>query len=357
MSEYVSIYRVISKPGIIDLFINSKYTYLNAMLNCSLAVRNANVFTFVSNQFNLYEGEQRFSIHHSFRDISVHGMSLIINVFDQQGVQVGGCNKSLQVESEQTSQPLINVTGEISRITEGGNISIEIAGIAFRIHTYYNDNLQQLKDYVTTREPVCDVCIAEEELHKEEERLIKKEKYPPTGATIEMYALQKMVAESLVNYNCFEIHGAAFAVDQNGYIFTADSGTGKTTHMRLWLQNLKNAFVVNGDHPIVKVDKDIMVCGSPWCGKEGLNTNIAVPLKAIILMERSKENSIIEISMKEALTELIRQVYRPSESDKMSKTLRLISLLEGKVKFYRYKFDNFAEDAFFISYRKIYLGL
>lgn len=357
MREYVSIYRVISKPGRIELIINSKYTYLNAKLNCSLAVGGTIVFTFVSNQFNLYEGEQRLTINHSFRNISAHGMNLIINVVDQQGLQVGGCNKSLQDDSEQPPQSQIKVTGEISRITEGGRISIDVAGIAFRIHTHYNCNLQMLEDYITTKEPVCDVCIEDEKIHKETERLSRKEKNPPSEATIEMYALRNIVSESLTKYNCFQIHGAAFAVDQSGYIFTADSGTGKTTHMRLWLKNLKNAFVVNGDQPIVKIDKDIMVCGSPWCGKEGLNTNTVVPLKAIILMERSNENFVVEISMKEALTELIRQVYRPLDPTMMSTTLHLVSLLEGKVKFYRYKFDNFAEDAFNISYRKVHLGL
>lgn len=357
MSEYVSICRVISKPEIIKLLINSEYTYLNVKLICSFSIRNAVVFTYISDQFNLYEGEQWFTIHHSFFDISAHGLNLTIKLVDQKGVQVGGCHKMLQADSEQMNQSMIKVTGRISRSTKGGSITIEVAGIAFRIYTRYNDNLQQLEDYITTKVPVYDICIKEEEIHKEKELLKRIEKYPPTDATIEMYALRDLVSDFLVNYNCFRIHGAAFAVDQSGYIFTADSGIGKTTHMRLWLNNLNNAYVVNGDQPIVKIDKDIKICGSPWCGKEGLNNNIDVPLKAIILMERSNENSIFEISMKEALTELIRQVHRPSDSTKMITTLHLVSSLEGKVKFYRYRFDNFAEDAFSISYRKVHLGL
>ena len=357
MSEYVSIGRVISKPEKIELFLDSKYTYLNAKLVCSFAGDSAIAFSYMSDQFNLYEGGQWFTIHHSFYDISARGGDLTIRVFDQKGIQVGEYHKRLQDESEETNLSMIEVKGGISRITKGGKITIAVAGIAFRICTHYNDNLQRMADYITTKEPVCDICVEEEELHKERERLNKSEKYPPNEATIEMYTLRKLVSESLLNYNCFQIHGAAFAVDQSGYIFTADSGTGKTTHMRLWLNNLKNAYVVNGDQPIVKIDKDVRICGSPWCGKEGLNTNIDVTLKAIVLMERSNINSIVEISIKDALTELIRQVYRPLDSKKMSTTLRLLSLLEGRVKFYRYKFNNFADDAFSVSYKKVHLDL
>ena len=352
-----SISHIISKKERIDLAIISMHTYLNAKLICSFVTDKTVYLTYESGRFNLYEGEQWFSIQHPFSNIIAHGLYLKMKIVDQESVVVGECCRYLQDDSGKTPQPMIKVTGDIGRITEGGAITVEVAGIAYKLHTHYNDNLRQLEDYISTKEPVCDVCIAEDNIRKEKECLYRLYKYPPSEATMEMYALRNMVSDSLVDYNCFRIHGAAFAVDGKGYIFTADSGTGKTTHMRLWLKNLQNAYVVNGDQPIVKVGQGVMVCGSPWCGKEGLNTNTAVPLKAIIIMERSAENSIDEISMKEALIEIIRQVYKPLDASKMIKTLHLLSLLDGKIKFYRFKFNNFADDAFSVAYSKIHIGL
>lgn len=356
MYDCVFICQVISRPQKIDLVINSRYTYLNAELICSLRTEQAAILSYRSNQFNLYEGEQLYSIRHGFSKLDISTVMLTIEIVDHNRNCICCYNQYSQENAQQDAPSLINVSGEISRQTEGGSITIEVGGIPFRIHSHYNGVLQQLKDYITKEKPICDITIKEEEILRIKEEFDKTCKYPPTKSEIEMYAVRQVVSESILDFNCFQIHGAAFAVDNCGYIFTADSGTGKTTHMQLWLKNLNNAYVVNGDQPIVKVVQNIMVCGSPWCGKEGLNSNVAVPLKAIIIMERSNENSIVEISMSEALIELIRQVYRPSDSVKMSKTLQLLSALEGKVKFYRFKFDNFADDAFSVSYKKVHMG-
>ena len=356
MSEHVFICRVISKPEGINFIISSKHTYLRAMLICSLITDQKTIFSYNSEQFDLYEGEQLLLVRHSFSQLIVRGTMLTVDLIDQNGERVDRQSIFLQNEVEKNYVPLIETKGNICRVTNGGRITIELAGVAFGIYAHYNDVLEQLQTYITNRESDCDVSVEMEDILKEKEKADKTYKYPPTISEIELYALRKRVSESILNYNCFQIHGAAFAVDKCGYIFTADSGIGKTTHMRLWMNNLNNAYVVNGDQPLVKVGTEVMVCGSPWCGKEGWNKNVEVPLKAIVIMERSKANSIIEISMSEALVELLRQVHRPSDSAQMKMTLQLLSLLEGRIKFYRFMFNNFAEDAFSVSYNKIHLG-
>lgn len=355
MGEHVFICRVISKPERIDFIISSIHTYLKARLICSLINDHRIILSYHSEQFDLYEGEQLLSIRHSFSQLMVRGAMLAVDLIDQNGERVDRQCIFLQNEVEKNSNPLIETKGNISRVTNGGRITIELAGVAFKIYAHFNEVLEQLQAYITNKESDCEVCVDMEDILKEKEKADKLYIYPPTISEVESYALRKIVSESILNYNCFQIHGAAFAVDRCGYIFTADSGIGKTTHMRLWMKKLKNAYVVNGDQPIVKVATEIMVCGSPWCGKEGWNSNVEVPLKAIVIMERSKENSIIEISMSEALVELLRQVHKPSDAVKMRMTLQLLSLLEGRIKFYRFKFNNFAEDAFSVSYNKVYL--
>ena len=355
MDKEISICQIISLMKKVDITIMAKHTFLNSKLVCSFFHNDTVIFTFISNHIDLFEGAQSFIINHNFSDLCFNNVTLIIEIFDQSGIRQCIYEKSLQQEDEPYSKFPVMVTGDLVRKSEGGIITIGIGGVVYRIHSLYDQVLYQCKDYLTTNDPDEEITITLDDINNEKNELKRVLRRSPKDPEIEMYAVRRKVSESILDYNGFQIHGAAVAIDNQGYIFTADSGTGKTTHIKLWLSNHPNAYVVNGDHPIVKIEKNIMVYGSPWCGKEGMNTNAAVCLKAIVLMERSKENSIAEISMNEALVELIRQIYKPLDTIKMKKTLQLLSSLNGKVKFYKFKFNNFAEDAFSISYGTIHI--
>ena len=172
---------------------------------------------------------------------------------------------------------------------------------------------------------------------------------------LESLAVCRQIAVQMLDYSTFLMHGAVIALDdQTSFMFTAKSGTGKTTHIRKWLENAPGAFVVNGDKPLIKIaGEEAIAYGTPWCGKEHLNTNIGVPLRAIVLMERSEDNEIEEISFSQAFPTLLQQTYRPSDADKMRKTLSLLSALNGKMKFYRFRFNNLKPDAFRVSYEAL----
>ena len=78
-----------------------------------------------------------------------------------------------------------------------------------------------------------------------------------------------------------------------------------------------------------------------------------VPLKAIILMERGDNNNIEEIPFGMAFPFLLQQTYRPSDGEKIQKTLKLLVQLKGKVRFYRFIFNNLKEDAFDVAYHAV----
>lgn len=170
---------------------------------------------------------------------------------------------------------------------------------------------------------------------------------------IETMVVLRGVAEGLVDFGAFAIHGAAIAVNNNAFLFTADSGVGKTTHILKWLNNVPNCFVVNGDKPFIRIDDIPIVCSSPWAGKESLYTNTKVPLKAIVFMERSSDNVINEISFMEAFPMLYKQVYRPKDAKKMKKTLALLNKLRQKVTFYKFRFNNFKSDCLETAYNAL----
>jgi hypothetical protein len=132
-------------------------------------------------------------------------------------------------------------------------------------------------------------------------------------------------------------HGSCVAVDGQGYLFTAKSGTGKSTHARLWREYLEGrALMINDDKPLIRLTENgAVVCGTPWDGKYRLSTNISVPLKALCILERAEENSLRKITASQALPALLRQVYRPGDREALVRTMDLIGRLSGSVCLYR----------------------
>ena len=158
-----------------------------------------------------------------------------------------------------------------------------------------------------------------------------------SDAYLETLAVYRKIAEKMPEYDTFLCHGSAIAVDGVAYIFTAKSGVGKSTHARLWRELLGDrAVTVNDDKPLIRVNGEkAIVYGTPWDGKHHLSTNIAVPVRAICILERAAENHIHEITPSEALPMLLQQVYRPMNTVAMEQTLHLIDRLVECVKLYR----------------------
>ena len=149
--------------------------------------------------------------------------------------------------------------------------------------------------------------------------------------------MYRKIAEIMPKYDTFMIHGSAVSVDWESYLFIAKSGTGKSTHVKLWLELLGDrALIVNDDKPFIRVsDNEARIYGTPYSGKEGLNTNVSVPLKAVCILERSESNRIEPIDFSNAFPILIQQTYHPSDREMFNRTLDLLDRLKGFVKFYR----------------------
>lgn len=154
---------------------------------------------------------------------------------------------------------------------------------------------------------------------------------------LETLALYRKIAEGLLEYDTLLFHGSVIALDGEGYCFTAKSGTGKSTHTRLWREQFgRRAVMVNDDKPLLRLTgQGVLAYGTPWDGKHRLSNNISVPLKAICILSRSKTNRIEQIAQQETLPMLIQQSYRPADEDKLGKTLMLADRLGKSVKLYR----------------------
>ncbi len=150
-----------------------------------------------------------------------------------------------------------------------------------------------------------------------------------TDDYLETLAVYRKVAEAMPLFDTLLVHGSCVAVDGEGYLFCAPSGTGKSTHVRLWRKILDaRAHMVNDDKPLVVVsDAGATAYGTPWDGKHHLSTNISVPLRSICLVERSPENRIRRAEAVEAYPRVLRQIYRPKDAGALARTLVLVDTL------------------------------
>ena len=163
----------------------------------------------------------------------------------------------------------------------------------------------------------------------------------------------KKISEKMLLFNTFLMHGAVVALNNYAYMFTAPSGTGKSTRIKLWKELYPESIVVNGDKPFIHIDnKQVIAYGSPWSGKEGWDTNIGVPLQAIFILERVEEgeaSSIRKIDTGKAFPTLFRQSYHPENPELMRKTLFLLKELEEKVCIYKFR-SELAPEAIELAY-------
>ena len=158
-----------------------------------------------------------------------------------------------------------------------------------------------------------------------------------TDGYLETLAIYRKIADKMLEHDTILFHGSCVAVDGEGYLFTAKSGTGKSTHTRLWREYFgARAVMVNDDKPLIRITSEgATVFGTPWNGKHALGENIAVTLRAICVLERDLENHIERVEKKSIYPMLLQQTHRPQSPVKMAKMLTLVDRLAAKVGLYR----------------------
>ena len=117
------------------------------------------------------------------------------------------------------------------------------------------------------------------------------EKFSFDNALMIIYALATASESTLL------FHSSVIAYENKAYMFLGKSGTGKSTHSRLWLKNFQSAALLNDDNPVVRIfkDKSIKVYGSPWSGKTPCYKNLEFPLGGIVSLSQAKSNKISEL--------------------------------------------------------------
>ena len=211
----------------------------------------------------------------------------------------------------------------------------KIADIVFEAQTKYAYTVKLCEKYQYFGEQPCafKAIITEEDILAEKKLC---NTYP--DAYLESLALfRKLCDYILKNANGFILHSSAIMVDGKAYLFTAPSGTGKSSHAKLWRELLGDrAVMINDDKPIVRfVDGDFFVYGTPWNGKHKLGENCKAKIKAICALSQEKENLIRKATVPEMLLVILNQTIRPKEIKEMDTLLALLDKMLKSVEIYK----------------------
>ena len=181
----------------------------------------------------------------------------------------------------------------------------------------------------------------------------KAEKYPMFDETGVAYMEScKQFCSQLLNFGGFYLHSSAVAMDGRAFLFSGPSGMGKSTHTRLWQQIHGDAAqVFNDDKPALRrIDDRWYAYGTPWCGKDGINQNMKVPLAGICFLRRGQENMIRRMEPLEATARILSQTIRRFRSaERLDLLLGLVDQLVREIPVYEF-FNRPEPEAAWISY-------
>ena len=235
------------------------------------------------------------------------------------------------------------------------SFNIRVTGQVAAVSAIFESTRSHCKDYLCEDAADFDIRITPEDIAFEREKSVQEDRLegkPPRSfpdAYLETIAVQRRLAERLFDADVLLFHGSVVAVDGAAYLFTAKSGTGKSTHTKLWREGFgSRAVMINDDKPFLQLTgKEVSIHGSPWSGKHGLDSNIRVPLKGICLLERGAEN-VIRQAAPEEVRDLLKG-FRPQTAEQSETYEQLLAQLLKKVPLW-HMYCNTEQDAAIIAY-------
>ena len=231
----------------------------------------------------------------------------------------------------------------------------EFADLKVKVKYNHDELLRFAKDYLS--EGKHDFCVSVHgyDILKEKKMSVLKYKIPEWE--YETLAVARKFCIKAAEYGVILFHCSAIAVDGQAYLFAAPSGTGKSTHARLWREMLGGrAEMVHDDKPFVRFKDGVpYVYGSPWNGKHRLSSNISRPIKGICFLEQGAENQIKRIAPREALPRLCRQIFYSRNEKNFGEVMNVAGKLCSSVPLYVMQ-CNISREAAEMSYKTMSEG-
>lgn len=170
------------------------------------------------------------------------------------------------------------------------------------------------------------------------------ERFRDGFSVINMLALERLFPRR----GGFFLHSSHVNVNGRALVFSAPSGTGKSTQAELWRVHA-GAAVINGDRSLLRKRDGVWHAhGCPMCGTSGIHLQGAEPIHAIVMLEQGKDNSLVRLGAKEAFSLLYPQVTVPRWNRELVLTaMELLDSVIAGIPVYRYSCTK-TEDAVFV---------
>ena len=210
----------------------------------------------------------------------------------------------------------------------------KIADLIVEYTAKYDDLKRLSEQFIYNGEGKADITLSVTD--KQLENMLSRSVEGTTIGGIENLAISSEFNHEAIKHGVMLVHSSALIYNNGAYLFSADSGVGKSTHTKLWLKAFGDkVHIMNDDKPVVRLyDDHAQAYGTPFDGGSGIALNESYPLKAIIFVERGEENSVRIPENKEIIQKLYFQTARMVNRETAEKMLVNMERLLHLTKFY-----------------------
>ncbi len=213
-----------------------------------------------------------------------------------------------------------------------------IAEMNIAVEPRYDYTKRLLADYaVDDSECELSVTVTDEMIAYEQKLNIDIHGEKMNDAPCEAVAILRVICDHIIHRGGFFLHCSCLKYRGKAVIFTAPSGTGKSTHADLWMKHFGDAVeMINDDKPLVREQEDgFVIYGTPWRGKHSRGANISAPIGAVFFLAQAPENSVEPVDSFTALSLLMQQTVIPRGKEDTSALLEMLGRLIEQVPMYR----------------------
>lgn len=211
---------------------------------------------------------------------------------------------------------------------------VKIADLITELYPKYDYTIQLAKPFLYDGDRQTDIRLSVSDEYLES--LMKRAAKGVEIDALENFAFSCKFNVKAIKFKTMLIHSSALIYNGGAYLFSGDSGVGKSTHTRLWLKAFGDkVHIMNDDKPVVKMYEDkALAFGTPFDGGSSIALNKVYPLKAVVFVERGEQNSVRVPDNKEIIQKLYFQTANKVNAETAVLMLENFEKLLSLTKFY-----------------------